>query len=85
MWRPATVRVWQWRRKRTRCRFCRQWVVWVTTDENKRFPFNPDFVPRETVTHPETLARFDVVSYDDVHRCEEGLNAKRKQPKLLWR
>lgn len=67
---PSTVRVWADIREASRCRHCRRFIVWVTSDKGKHLPFNLGFTVRETV-RDERRCRFDVLSFDDIHRCDQ--------------
>lgn len=81
MW--ATVRAWAGSARPGRCKYCRRAMVWVLTDEGKSVPFDMGFTIREIVTHPETQARYLVLSRDDKHECAERkqqLANKRSHP-----
>jgi hypothetical protein len=66
------VRAWAGSAKAGRCGYCRQAVMWLTSDAGKQLPFELGFAVRETVTDPRNGGRYLVLNKTDRHRCRSG-------------
>lgn len=62
----SEFRVWKFQEKR-RCRWCRRPTIIRTTDEAKRFAFEPGAPVIRVDEHPVTLVKFDVIDAAHLH------------------